>query len=144
MTRLKRKELHISDSSFSPFHTLAAQPTPFLSYLWCFKRSGSATSVAEDDLHHSFNKAIFCCHGALTWPGCAGGNLCSGHKDIGSGRRRREGRAGLCPRQQRADRLAQAFCEAVVDSWELIHCDWVSWDVTGCCTLSYTFKNWMP
>lgn len=100
--------------------------------------------MAEDDLHHGFNKAIFCCHGPLTWPGCAGGNLCSGHKDIGSGRRRREGRAGLCPQQQRADRLAQAFCEAVVDSWELIHCDWVSWDVKGCCTLSYTFKSWMP
>lgn len=143
MTGLKRKESHISDSSFSPLHTLGCTAHCFPVLALVLQEPGSATSVAEDDLHHGFNKAIFCCHGGLMWPGCAGGNPCSGNKATGSRRGRREGRAGLYPWQQGADRLAQAFCEAVVDSWELIHCDWVSQDVTGCCTLSYAFKNWM-
>lgn len=46
------------------------------------------------------------------WPGCAGDNPCSGHRDTASCRGRWEGRAGLCPWQQGAATLAQAFCES--------------------------------
>lgn len=51
---------------------------------------------------------------------------------------------GCCGDRAGAARRAQAPCEASVGSCELIPCDWLSWDATGCCILAYVFKNRMP
>lgn len=143
MTGLKRKELHISGRSFCLLHTLAAQPTPFLSQLRHFKRSGAATTLAEDDLH------------SLTKPFSAAMKDWCGQAvqvtipAVGTGTQRAAeggGRAeqGCAPGSRELPHWLRHFVRAVGDCWGLIHCDWVSWDVTGCWALAYIFKNWMP
>lgn len=51
---------------------------------------------------------------------------------------------GCAPGSRELPHWLRHFVRAVGDCWELIHCDWVSWDVTGCWALAYIFKNWMP